>query len=157
MKFAEQRRHVNGHLGIAAPQAASGGPQSAARDRRCRPEPPRTLVTSPITGVKDDIKTSTLSVSTTNATPAGTYRFHVQATRTTGCQGGGAAHLAQRITLVVNSANTAPTANADSYNATEDTPLNVAAPGVLGNDTDPRTTPSRRRSCPGLATPAALP
>ena len=34
-------------------------------------------------------------------------------------------------------ANTAPTAVNDSYNATEDTTLTVAAPGVLGNDADP--------------------
>ena len=33
-------------------------------------------------------------------------------------------------------ANTAPVANNDIYPATEDTTLNVAAPGVLGNDTD---------------------
>jgi VCBS repeat-containing protein len=34
-------------------------------------------------------------------------------------------------------ANRTPTANNDSYNATEDTTLTVPAPGVLGNDTDP--------------------
>ena len=34
-------------------------------------------------------------------------------------------------------ANRAPTAVADSYSTNEDTTLNVAAPGVLGNDTDP--------------------
>jgi VCBS repeat-containing protein len=33
--------------------------------------------------------------------------------------------------------NQAPTAANDAYSTTEDTPLNVAAPGVLGNDTDP--------------------
>jgi subtilisin family serine protease len=35
--------------------------------------------------------------------------------------------------------NQPPTAVADSYTATEDTPLHVAAPGVLGNDTDPNS------------------
>src|SRR5207237_10399132 len=30
----------------------------------------------------------------------------------------------------------APVAVNDSYNATEDTPLTIAAPGILGNDTD---------------------
>jgi VCBS repeat-containing protein len=32
--------------------------------------------------------------------------------------------------------NAAPIANADSYTTDEDTPLNIAAPGVLANDTD---------------------
>ena len=32
--------------------------------------------------------------------------------------------------------NDAPVANADSYTTAEDMPLVVAAPGVLGNDTD---------------------
>jgi hypothetical protein len=36
-------------------------------------------------------------------------------------------------------ANTPPTANADSYSVNEDGTLNVAAPGVLGNDKDPAT------------------
>ena len=35
--------------------------------------------------------------------------------------------------------NQPPTAEADSYTATEDTPLTVAAPGVLDNDTDPNS------------------
>jgi Bacterial Ig domain len=43
-------------------------------------------------------------------------------------------------TLTVPS-NTPPVANNDSYNATEDTPLTVAAPGVLGNDTDAESNP----------------
>jgi VCBS repeat-containing protein len=33
--------------------------------------------------------------------------------------------------------NQAPVAGADSYSTPEDTPLTVAAPGVLGNDSDP--------------------
>ncbi|MCB1567147.1 MAG: IPTL-CTERM sorting domain-containing protein, partial [Xanthomonadales bacterium] len=41
------------------------------------------------------------------------------------------------ITINVNDLNEAPTAVADSYNATEDTALNVAAAGVLANDSDP--------------------
>jgi len=37
--------------------------------------------------------------------------------------------------------NTVPTAADDAYAATEDTPLAVAAPGVLANDTDPENDP----------------
>jgi VCBS repeat-containing protein len=37
--------------------------------------------------------------------------------------------------------NRAPTAAADAYSTAEDTPLTVAAPGVLGNDTDPDGNP----------------
>jgi VCBS repeat-containing protein len=40
------------------------------------------------------------------------------------------------VSLTVNSVNDAPVAGADSYATTEETPLTVAAPGVLGNDTD---------------------
>jgi VCBS repeat-containing protein len=41
------------------------------------------------------------------------------------------------VTIVVTAVNDAPTATADTFAATEDTILNVAAPGVLGNDADP--------------------
>ncbi|MBT8118126.1 MAG: cadherin-like domain-containing protein, partial [Gammaproteobacteria bacterium] len=42
------------------------------------------------------------------------------------------------VTVTVNAggANTPPTANNDAYNATTNVQLDVAAPGVLGNDTD---------------------
>src|SRR5204863_4802948 len=39
-------------------------------------------------------------------------------------------------TIVVQAVNDVPVAIADNYAATEDQPLTVAAPGVLGNDTD---------------------
>ena len=46
------------------------------------------------------------------------------------------------VTIAVNAAsNTAPTAGNDSYSTPEDTPLVVAAPGVLGNDTDAQSDP----------------
>src|SRR5262245_6900701 len=40
------------------------------------------------------------------------------------------------VTITVNPVNDPPTANGDSYATDEDTPLDVAAPGVLGNDSD---------------------
>src|SRR5207249_4385811 len=40
------------------------------------------------------------------------------------------------VTLTVTPVNDAPTAGNDSYTTTEDTPLSVAVPGVLGNDAD---------------------
>jgi len=40
------------------------------------------------------------------------------------------------VTITVNAANDAPVAVNDSYTTDEDTGLTVAAPGVLGNDTD---------------------
>ena len=40
------------------------------------------------------------------------------------------------VTITVNAVNDAPVATNDSYSVNEDTPLNMAAPGVLGNDTD---------------------
>jgi VCBS repeat-containing protein len=41
------------------------------------------------------------------------------------------------VTITVNPVNDPPTANNNSYSTNEDTTLNVSAPGVLGNDTDP--------------------
>ena len=41
------------------------------------------------------------------------------------------------VTITINPVNDAPTAVNDSYNVNEGGTLNVAAPGVLGNDTDP--------------------
>ena len=40
------------------------------------------------------------------------------------------------VTITVNPVNDAPVADDDSLPTDEDTALNVAAPGVLGNDTD---------------------
>ena len=41
------------------------------------------------------------------------------------------------VTLTVTAVNDAPIAADDAYTTTEDTALTVAAPGVLGNDSDP--------------------
>jgi VCBS repeat-containing protein len=41
------------------------------------------------------------------------------------------------VAITVSAVNDAPTAAADAYSTAEDTALTVAAPGVLGNDTDP--------------------
>jgi VCBS repeat-containing protein len=41
------------------------------------------------------------------------------------------------VTITINPINDPPTANDDSYSIDEDTTLNIAAPGVLINDTDP--------------------
>ena len=43
------------------------------------------------------------------------------------------------VTITVTGVNDAPVAATDVYAATEDTVLTIAAPGVLGNDTDPDT------------------
>ena len=41
------------------------------------------------------------------------------------------------VNITVDAVNDPPVANDDAYSADEDTPLSVAAPGVLDNDTDP--------------------
>lgn len=46
-----------------------------------------------------------------------------------------------QVTITYDLPNTAPTAVADSYATNEDTTLTVAAPGVLGNDSDPEDDP----------------
>ena len=52
------------------------------------------------------------------------------------------------VAIIVNAVNDAPVAIEDSYATSEDTPLTIVAPGVLGNDTDvdsPTLTPSWSR------------
>src|SRR5204862_6911306 len=44
---------------------------------------------------------------------------------------------AATVTITITPVNDAPTANNDGYSVAEGGTLNVAAPGVLGNDTDP--------------------
>jgi large repetitive protein len=44
------------------------------------------------------------------------------------------------VSLVINSVNDAPVAGADNYSTAEDTPLTIAAPGVLANDSDVEST-----------------
>ncbi len=41
------------------------------------------------------------------------------------------------VTITISGQNTPPVANPDSYNAQFNTPLNIPAPGLLANDTDP--------------------
>jgi len=45
------------------------------------------------------------------------------------------------VSLTVTPVNDAPVAVADAYSTAEDTPLTIAAPGVLGNDTDVEGSP----------------
>src|SRR5207249_1670595 len=45
------------------------------------------------------------------------------------------------VTITVNAVNDAPVATADSCNVTAGTTLNVAVPGVLGNDSDVEGSP----------------
>ncbi len=48
----------------------------------------------------------------------------------------GSANCSTNVTVTPGGSNSPPTATNDSYNATSGVQLNVAAPGVLGNDTD---------------------
>src|SRR5207248_1452525 len=49
---------------------------------------------------------------------------------------GSSSSAAATVSILVNAVNDAPIVANDSYTMNEDTPLTVAAPGVLGNDTD---------------------
>jgi VCBS repeat-containing protein len=55
------------------------------------------------------------------------------------------------VRITVNAVNDAPVATNDAYSTAEDTPLTVAAPGVLGNDTDPDTDPDSTTLTAALA------
>ena len=43
----------------------------------------------------------------------------------------------EAFTIAITNVNEAPTAKNDAFSTLEDTPLSVALPGVLANDTDP--------------------
>ncbi|MCC7510602.1 MAG: tandem-95 repeat protein [Planctomycetes bacterium] len=60
-----------------------------------------------------------------------TYNIRVRCTDSFG------AWVEQALVVSVNDVNESPTAANDGWGTNEDTTLNVAAPGVLGNDTDP--------------------
>ena len=58
-----------------------------------------------------------------------TFTYHVEA--------GGVSSNTATVTITVDPANDAPVATANSYSTAEDVQRVVAAPGVLGNNTDP--------------------
>ena len=70
---------------------------------------------------------------TPNANFSGTDTFRYRLTS------GGAGSASGTVTITVTGVNDAPAAVNDSYTVNENTTLRVAAPGVLGNDTDPDT------------------
>ncbi len=81
----------------------------------------------PATVVLSNANTATPSFPTS---VAGTYVFTLTVSD-------GAASDSDTVQVTVNQPNRAPTASADSFSTPANTPLNVAAPGVLGNDSDP--------------------
>lgn len=104
---------------------------ASASDPDLADAPPQSLTFSLVGApVGADINGST-GVFTWTPTDPGEYTFDV-------CVSDGALSYCEKITVTVNEVfiNTAPVAVADAYDATEDTELVVAAPGVLSNDTD---------------------
>ena len=71
---------------------------------------------------------------TVTYTPAANYNGPDSFTFT--ANDGSLASNAATVTITVTAVNDAPVAAVDSYTTTEDTPLTIAAPGVLANDTD---------------------
>ena len=73
----------------------------------------------------------TFTFSDTGLTPNTTYEYRVRAHKNEGNHYSLYSNTASSATL-----NTPPVARSDSYGTNEDTPLSIAAAGVLGNDTD---------------------
>ncbi len=82
---------------------------------------------------------TTYDVAVSGMTADGTVIASVPANAATDAAGNGSTASASTDNTVTFIANRAPTAVADSYSTNEDTSLNVPAPGVLANDTDPDT------------------
>ncbi len=82
---------------------------------------------------------TTYDVAVSGMTVDGTVIAAVGAGAATDAVGNASTASTSTDNIVTFIANQAPTAVADSYSTNEDTPLNVAAPGVLGNDSDPDT------------------
>jgi VCBS repeat-containing protein len=98
------------------------------------------------TDADGDPLTSTLAVAPTNGTvilaPNGSLvytpnaNFHGTDSFTYTASDGVATSAPATVTITVTSVNDAPVALPDAYNLNEDTPLVIAAAGVLANDTD---------------------
>jgi hypothetical protein len=73
------------------------------------------------------------SAQATSSFIAGQHNITAQYVGNANFAGSTSAPLAQVVTAV----NAPPVSGADAYSTNEDTPLNVSAPGVLGNDSDP--------------------
>jgi len=73
-----------------------------------------------------------ISVDVTYGSLGGPYEVLLYVTD----KGGDRTSCSTTVTVTGGGGNSPPVANDDSYTATENTPLNIAAPGVLGNDTD---------------------
>ena len=80
---------------------------------------------------------TTYAVAVSGMTTDGTVIASVPANAATDAAGNGSTAATSTDNTVTFIANRPPVAVADSYNTNEDTTLNVPAPGVLGNDTDP--------------------
>jgi VCBS repeat-containing protein len=136
-------------LGVSTAWAAGGG--GAPLTCTISPAPGSTTIGAPITftanttNAKGQItyawtfsgpatpqsSTSQSQAVTYSATGTFAVSLHVITTKSGECTDN------TTVTVTGGTGNTAPTANDDSYNATVGQALNVGAPGVLGNDTDP--------------------
>ena len=86
-----------------------------------------------------DISAGNLTLSpaaNANGPPYTSFTFQVQDNGGTANGGVDLDQSPNTITINVTPVNDAPVANPDSYTTPQSTPLTVAAPGVLGNDTD---------------------
>jgi predicted phage tail protein len=97
----------------------------------------RYLVTPYLDGEAAPVRAYDASTTTqivTGLTNGSTYRFTVIAESAAGKSPPSA--MSDPVTVGAVRPNTAPVATADLFTAYEDTPMEVAAPGILANDTD---------------------
>ncbi len=80
---------------------------------------------------------TTYNVAVSGMTTGGTVTASIGANKATDAAGNGNTASTSTDNTVTYVPNTPPTANPDAYSTTQDTPLTVAAPGVLSNDSDP--------------------
>ncbi len=159
MRTTTQSRIIRGFLAIASGAIAVLGMSGAVVAANCTittvPEPPTITVGQSVdfTGSVSGKSPHTYDWTFAGGTPATSSQETVTVTyNSTGSfqatlDGTNSAKknttCSASVTVTVNDAggNQPPTAADDSYNTTEDTPLSVPAPGVLGNDNDPDNDP----------------
>jgi VCBS repeat-containing protein len=131
------------------PPAATDDAYSTAEDT------PRTVPAPGVLANDTDLDSSTLTAAvvtgpghgtlTLNADGSFTYtpaaNFNGTDTFTYRASDGTAQSSPATVTITVTASSDAPVAADDAYTTAEDTPLTVAAPGVLGNDSDPDNNP----------------
>src|SRR5205823_787294 len=133
-----------------AVSAVNDAPVAANDSYSTNEDTPLTIAAPGVVGNDTDVDSAVLTASLVTGPASGTLRlngegsftytpnanFNGSDSFTYKANDGSADSNVATVTVAVSAVNDAPSAADDSYTTNEDTPLTIAAPGVVGNDTD---------------------